>query len=30
MVLGINHLPCKPGITGLIPGFSSLYDDVSI
>ena len=27
MVLGINHLPCKPGITGLIPGFSRLYDE---
>ena len=30
MVLGINHLPCKPDITGLIPGFPSLYDETCL
>ena len=26
MVLWINCLPCKPGVTGSIPGFTSLSD----
>ena len=26
MVYWINHLPCKPGIAGSIPGFTSLSD----
>ena len=28
MVLCINHMPCKPGAVGSIPGFSSLSDEV--
>ena len=27
MVLGINHLPCKPGAVDSIPGFSSLLNE---
>ena len=26
----INHLPCKPGFAGLIPGFSSLLDETKM
>ena len=28
VVLWINHLPCKPGVVGLIHGFSSLSDEI--
>ena len=28
MVKWINHLPCKPGVEGLIPGINSLSDDI--
>ena len=27
MVLWINHLPCKPGVVGLVHGFSSRSDE---
>ena len=27
VVLWISHLPCKPGVTGSIPGFISLSDE---
>ena len=26
----INHLPCNPGETGLIPGFTSLSDETLV
>ena len=29
LFLWINHSPCKPGVAGLIPNFTSLSDETS-